>query len=217
LLGEDEAKESSLSRVIELSKPDLEAKVTPKIEEAIQAAVDKVGRAEFLAMAEMGDQLLQTILTGDDEYVSVGLVTLACGINKSHNDPNPNHSSITECLKGSTIRIPSTGQPAPPKMVAKSISRSQFRRLGEEGKSPGPLYEKTTFRLVGFSANTVAFLILGYFLGGIALSPLLGQPSCTGVSITPPALIPCTGSIVGLVVSAIGGIGYTYYYFVKKL
>src|SRR5207244_13296665 len=110
----------------ELGKPEHEAKSTHKSEEAMQAAVDKLRRAESLAMAEMGDQLLQTILTGDDEYVTVGLVTLACGINKSHNDPNPNHSSITECLKASTIRIPSTVQPAPPKMVAKSISRSQF-------------------------------------------------------------------------------------------
>jgi len=179
--------------------------------------VEKIGRVGFLAMAEMDDQRLQTILKGGDEYVSVGLVTLACQINKSHNDPNPNHSSVTECLKGSTIRIPSTGQPAPARMIAKSISRSQFRRLKDDARSPGPLYEKTTFRLVGFSANTVAFLILGYFLGGIALSPLLGQPSCTGVSISPPALIPCSGSIIGLVISAIGGIGYTYYYFVKKL
>jgi hypothetical protein len=203
--------------LVELSQPDLEAKVTPRIAEAIQASVDKIGRGEFLVMAEMDDQRLQTILKGGDEYVSVGLVTLACQINKSHNDPNPNHSSVTECLKGSTIRIPSTGKPAPLRMIAKSISRSQFRKLKDEAKSPGPLYEKTTFRLVGFSANTVAFLILGYFLGGIGLSPLLGQPSCTGVSISPPALVPCSGSIIGLVVSAIGGIGYTYYYFVKKL
>jgi hypothetical protein len=200
-----------------VSKPDLEAKVTPKIAEAFQAALDKVGRSEFLAMAEMDDQRLQTILEDGDEYVSVGLVTLACQINKSHNDPNPNHSSVTECLKGSTIRIPSTRQPASPRIVARSISRSQFRNLKNGTASPGPLYEKKTFRLLGFSANTIAFLILGYFLGGIALSPLLGQPSCTGVSISPAALVPCEGSIIGLVVSAIGGIGYTYYYFVKKL
>jgi hypothetical protein len=168
-------------------------------------------------MAEMEDPRLQTILEGSDEYVSVGLVTLVCRINKAHNDPNPNHSSVTECLKGSTIRIPSTGQAASPRTLARSISRSEFRRLKTEAKSPGPLYEKKTVRLLGFSANTIAFLVLGYFLGGIALSPLLGQPSCTGVSISPPALIPCGGSIIGLVVSAIGGIGYTYYYFVKKL
>src|SRR6266699_3615371 len=105
--------------------PDLEAKVTPKIAEAFKAAVEKVGPREFLATAN-----------GDDEYVSVGLVTLACQINESHNDPNPNHSSVTECLKGSTIRIPSTGKPAPPRMIAKSISRSQFRRLKDDAKSP---------------------------------------------------------------------------------
>src|SRR2546426_5945329 len=96
-----------------LSKSDFEAKVTPKIAEAFQAAVDKVGRMEFLALAQIDDQLLQTILEADDEYVAVGLVTLACQVNKSHNDPNPIHSNVTECLKGSTIRIPSTGQPAP--------------------------------------------------------------------------------------------------------
>ena len=191
--------------------------MTRKIAEAFQAALEKVGRSEFLTMAEMDDQRLQTILEDGDEYVSVGLVTLACQINKSHNDPNQNHSSVTECLKGSTIRIPSTREPASPRLVAKSISRSQFRNLKGGTSSAGPLYEKKTFRLLGFSANTIAFLILGYFLGGIVLSPLLGQPQCTGVSISPAALVPCEGSIIGLVVSAIGGIGYTYYYFVKKL
>src|SRR5437899_12429333 len=112
--------------------------------------MEKVGVREFLATAEIDDQRLQTILNGDNEYVSVGLVTLACQINKSHNDPNPNHSSVTECLKGLTIGIPSTGKPAPPRMIANSISRRQFRRLKDEGESPGPLYEKTTFRLVRF-------------------------------------------------------------------
>jgi hypothetical protein len=168
-------------------------------------------------MAQLDDQRLQTILEGNDEFVSIGLVTLACQINKSHNDPNLNHTSVTECLKGSTIRIPSTGQPASLRTIAKSISRRQFERLKGEAKISGPLYDQKTTRLIGFGANTIAFLILGYFLGGIALSPLLGQPSCIGVSVSPPSLVPCSGSIIGLVVSAIGGIGYTYYYFVKKL
>jgi hypothetical protein len=179
--------------------------------------LDKVGREEFLAMAQLDDLHLQAILNGGDEFVSVGLVTLACQINKSHNDPNPDHSSVTECLKGTTIRIPSTSKPASPRIVAKSISRSEFRRLKGTPESAGPLYEKRSFRLIGFSATTITFLILGYFLGGIVISPLIGGASCTGVSVSPPSLVPCSGSYIGLVVSAIGGLGYTYYYFVKKL
>jgi hypothetical protein len=66
--------------LIELSKPDLEAKVTTKIAEAFQAALEKIGRSNFLAMAEMDDERLQTILEDGDEYVSIGLVTLACQI-----------------------------------------------------------------------------------------------------------------------------------------
>lgn len=81
----------------------------------------------------------------------------------------------------------------------------------------GPLYDKKSMRLLGFGVNTITFLILGYFLGGIALSPLIGEPSCIGVSVAPPSLAPCGGSFVGLVISAIGGLAYTYYYFVKKL
>jgi hypothetical protein len=200
-----------------VSKPDLEAKVTPKIAEALQAAVEKVGRGEFLAMAEMDDQRLQTILEDGDEYVSIGLVTLACQINKSHNDPNPNHSSITECLKGTTIRIPSTGKQIPPRAIAKSISRGAFKRLKDGGSSPGKISDEKSFKLLGFSANTLTFLLLGYFLGGIALSPLIGQQPCIGVNTSPPSLNPCAGSVLGIILGAIAGLGYTYYYFVKKV
>jgi hypothetical protein len=200
-----------------VSKPDLEAKVTPKIAEALQAAVEKVGVSEFLAMAEMDDQRLQTILEDGDEYVSIGLVTLACQINKSHNDPNPNHSSITECLKGTTIRIPSTGKQVPPRAITKSISRSAFKRLKDEGSSPGKISDQKSFKLLGFSANTLTFLLLGYFLGGIALSPLIGQQPCIGVNTSPPSLNPCAGSVLGIILGAIAGLGYTYYYFVKKV
>jgi hypothetical protein len=198
-----------------VSKPELEALVTPKIAGAVQAAVENVGRSEFLAIGGIDDQLLSRILNVGDEYITVTLVTLACQINKSHNDPNLDHSSVTECLKGSTIRMPPAGGPAQPKTGQLARERARFQR--SQAGSAGPLYEEKTARLLGFSANIVAFLILGYFLGGIALSPLIGEASCTGVSFSPPSLIPCGGSIIGLVISAIGGIGYTYYYFVNKL
>ena len=200
-----------------LSKSDFEAKITPKIAEAFQAAVDKIGRMEFLATAEIDEQQLQNILNADAEFVSVGLVTLACKINKSHNDPNPNHSSITECLKGTTIRIPSTGKSVPPRAIAKSISRGEFKRLKDGGSSPGKISDQKSFKLLGFSVNTLTFLLLGYFLGGIALSPLIGQQSCIGVTTSPLSLSPCAGSVLGIILGAIAGLGYTYYYFVKKV
>ena len=200
-----------------MSKPDLEALVTSRIAEAVQAAVDKVGRNEFETIAGINDQDLAAILSVEAVYIGVAIVTIACQINKSHNDPDPTHSSVTECLKGTTIRVPPVGGRVRSPAVQQSIDRRKFQRLGSGTSPTSPLYEKKTLRLLSFSANTAAFLILGYFLGGIAISPLIGEPSCIGVSATPPGLVPCGGSIIGLVVSAIGGIGYTYYYFVKKL
>jgi len=183
----------------------------------IRAAVDKVGRSEFETIVGIDDHDLAAILSVEDGYIGVAIVTIACQINKGHNDPDPAHSSVTECLKGTTIRVPPVGGRVRSPAVQQSIDRKRFQRLGSGTSPTGPLYEKKTLRLLSFSANTAAFLILGYFLGGIAISPLIGEPSCIGVSATPPGLVPCGGSIIGLVVSAIGGIGYTYYYFVKKL
>jgi len=200
-----------------VSKPDLEALVTSKIAEAVQAAVDKVGRSEFETIVGIDDHDLAAILSVEDGYIGVAIVTIACQINKGHNDPDPAHSSVTECLKGTTIRVPPVGGQVRTPAVKQSIDKKRFQRLGSGTSPTGPLYEKKTLRLLSFSANTAAFLILGYFLGGIAISPLIGEPSCIGVSASPPGLVPCGGSIIGLVVSAIGGIGYTYYYFVKKL
>jgi hypothetical protein len=197
------------------SKPDLEASITPRIAEAIKSAVEKIGQNEFLKLSEVSEESLEAILNREEGYVPVGLVTIACQINKSNNDPDLFHNSVTECLKGSTIRIPST-QSERPKLPAKPIDRRKFQRMGSSAAT-GPLYDKKSMRLLGFGVNTISFLILGYFLGGIALSPLIGYPSCIGVGLSPPSLAPCAGSLVGLVISAIGGLAYTYYYFVKKL
>jgi hypothetical protein len=200
-----------------VSKPDLEALVTPRIAEAVQAAIDKVGRNEFEAITGIDDRHLASILTVGEEYVAVSIVTLACQINKSHDDPTLAHSSVTECLKGSTIRMPPVAGQVTASVAPASRGRRSLQKLNSGTTAAGPLYDAKTSRILGFVANIVAFLILGYFLGGIAVSPLIGESSCIGVSVSPPALVPCGGSLIGLVVSAIGGIGYTFYYFVKKL
>jgi len=146
-----------------VSKPDLEALVTSRIAEAVQAAVDKVGRSEFETIVGINDQDLAAILSVEDVYIGVAIVTIACQINKGHNDPDPAHSSVTECLKGTTIRVPPVGGRV--RSPAVQQSRKRFQRLGSGASPTGPLYEKKTLRLLSFSANTAAFLILGYFLG----------------------------------------------------
>ena len=45
-----------------LGEPDLEARVTPKIAGAFQAALEKIGRDEFLAMARIDDQRMRNVL-----------------------------------------------------------------------------------------------------------------------------------------------------------
>ena len=200
-----------------MSKPDLEALVTPKITEAILAAMRQVGEKEFLAIAEIDKRTLQKFMKDHGEYVTVGLVTLACQINRSHGDPNLAHSSVTECLKGTTIRMRQppvqTGRGGDPSIADKP----PLRRLPSSARSYGGFYGKRSVRVASFTANLVAFIILGYFLGGIGLSPVIGQASCIGVSFSPTSLVPCTGSLIGIVLGVVGGLGYTYYYFVRKM
>jgi hypothetical protein len=198
-----------------VSKPDLEALVTAKIAEAFQAAIEKIGRDEFEKITGMDDQSLASVLSEQDQYVPVAIVTLACQINKSQDDPNLAHSSVTECLKGTTIRMPASPEQAQPPLSS-TKSRRKVPNLYRESRLSSTQGGKP-FRLLGFSVNTITFLILGYFLGGVLISPLLGQPYCTGISSSPLSPSPCSGSIVGIIVGAIGGLGYTYYYFVRKL
>ncbi|HZY95218.1 MAG TPA: hypothetical protein VFE98_10255 [Candidatus Bathyarchaeia archaeon] len=197
-----------------MASPDLEALVSPKIKAAIEAAIEKVGVKDFLEIAQISNEEFQTILKDNDTYVNVGLVTITCQINKSHGDSDPTHSTVTECLKGTTIRMP---RATVPEVVSPSSPRTRIVRSSRTSSGTGPYVDRRSYRLLGFSANTFAFLVLGYFLGGIVLSPIIGQPSCTGLSISPPGLSPCVGSVIGIVVSAIGGLAYTYYYFVRKM
>ncbi len=200
-----------------MSNPDFEALVTPKIAEALQAAIEKVGRSEFETISGVKDEQLSSILSNELEYIPVALVTVACQVNKAHNDPNLNHSSVTECLKGSTIRIPPLPGHYAAAISQPSARRRKLTKLKPTSNNTGPLYDTKSTKVAGFVANIATFLILGYFLGGIGISPLIGEQSCIGVTTSPVALSPCGGSLVGLVVSAIGGIAYTFYYFVKKL
>jgi hypothetical protein len=79
------------------------------------------------------------------------------------------------------------------------------------------MYDQKSVKLLNFGVNTISLLILCYFLGGIVLAPLFNLQECVGVSFSPPAASPCLGSILGLVVGAFGSLGYTYYYFTRKL
>jgi hypothetical protein len=139
------------------------------------------------------------------------LVSLACQINKSHGESEIGRTSVTECIKGATIRLPPS-TPTPPRQT-KQTSRSRRGTFGTSKSSkerPAPFMDQKSGRLLGFGVNTITFLILGYFLGGFVLNPILGLPSCDGLS-------PCEGSVIGLFLSAIGSLAYTYYYFVKKM
>jgi hypothetical protein len=139
------------------------------------------------------------------------LVSLACQINKSHGDPEIDRTSVSECIKGATIRLP------PSKPIQRQTSapvagsrRETFRTTKENGEKPSPFMDQKSGRLLGFGVNLITFLILGYFLGGFALNPILGLPSCEG-------LTPCLGSVIGLFISGMGSLAYTYYYFVRKM
>jgi len=145
------------------------------------------------------------------DFVPMAFVSLACQINKSHGDPDIDRTSVSECIKGATIRLPPSSpiQPRPSAQVSRS-RRETFRTSREGRERPSPFMDQKSGRLLGFGVNLITFLILGYFLGGFALNPILGLPSCDG-------LTPCLGSVIGLFISGMGSLAYTYYYFLKKM
>ncbi len=65
---------------------------------------------QFSTIIGLTHDKVELVLTSDDEYVPVKVVSVACQINRSHGDPDVNHSSITECLKGTTVRLPQPHQ-----------------------------------------------------------------------------------------------------------
>lgn len=157
-------------------------------------------------------------MNGKEEYVSIAVITLACQINKSNNDTEIARTSISECLKGAILRLPSQeNEAATPLPDMSSTPRSRRGQFLKPQKQSGRLYDPSTVRILGFGVNLFTFLVLGYFLGGLVLGPLFGLGSCIGVITTSPWLTPCSGSGIGLVLGSIIGLAYTYYYFVKRV
>ncbi len=200
-----------------VSSPDLEAQATPRIKDALSAAIQRTGKEEFAKLSRTETSVLDRILQNEAEFVTLAVITLACQINRSHNDPDLAYSSISECLKGAILRLPEKSSAATVAPVESSTQRSRRAQFLKGQKRDGRIYDASALRVAGFSVNLFTFLVLGYFLGGIALGPLFGLGSCVGVMATPPWLSPCLGSGIGLVFGSVVGLAYTYYYFVKKL
>jgi len=200
-----------------VSNPDLEVQLTQKINDTLDPAIQRTGKGVFAKLAGIDESIVDGILQREQEYISVSIVTLACQLNKSYGDTEPSHTSISECLKGAILRIPQqtpVEKTAPPESSLERRRRARIFRTPKRGKG---LYDPTALRILGFSVNLITFVILGYFLGGIVLGPLLGYGSCVGVVSVSPWITPCAGSGIGLVLGVILSVGYTYYYFVKKL
>jgi hypothetical protein len=200
-----------------VSSPDLEAQATPRIKAALNAAIQQVGKEEFAKISGIETSALERILQSEGEYIPLAMITLACQINRSHNDPDSTRSSISECLKGAILRMPQTGSTAETSAPQSSTPRSRRAKFLKGQNRYGRIYDAMALRIAGFSVNLFTFLVLGYFLGGIVLGPLLGFGSCVGVIATSPWITPCAGSGIGLVVGSVIGLAYTYYYFVKRL
>jgi hypothetical protein len=201
-----------------VSSPDLEAQATPRIKNALSTAIRRTGKEEFATISGTETSVLDRILRSEGEFVSVAIITLACQINRSHNDPDPSHSSISQCLKGAILRLPQKSSSAETAAPAESSTQRSRRAQFLKGQNrAGRIYDATALRIMGFSVNLFTFLALGYFLGGIVLGPLFGFGSCVGVVATSPWIAPCAGSGIGLVFGSVVGLAYTYYYFVKKI
>lgn len=201
-----------------MSSPDLEVQATPRVKDALNAAIQRTGKVEFAKISGIDASFLDRVLEREGEYVSVSIVTLACQVNRGHNDPELTRSSISECLKGAIWRLHQQRTDAETDVLAESSTkRSRRADFFRVQKRAGRTYDPNALRIVGFSVNLFTFLVLGYFLGGIVLGPIFGFGSCIGVVAASPWIVPCAGSGIGLVFGSVIGLAYTYYYFVKKL
>jgi hypothetical protein len=200
-----------------VNRPDLEAQTTPKIKDALKAAIQRTGLDEFARLSKINASILKGILEKGEEYVSISVLTLACQINRSNGDSELSRTSISECLKGAILRLPQTNVPLGGTVGTSPKSNRQRREAFKARKHTAGRSDSSSLRIIGYTANIVVFFILGYFIGGVALGPLLGFSGCVGVMGASPWVTPCTGSILGLIAGAIVWLGYTYYYFVRKV
>jgi len=191
---------------------DLEALVNSKIKDAIRAAIDKIGEKELSEITGIAQSRIELVLGSDEEYLPVKVVSVICQINRSHGDPTLEHSSVSACIKGTTVRLPSARR----SKLEQNVRPRETLKPSPDRSPMGPLLDQKSLRLANFGANTATILLMFYFLGGIVLAPLLNLPVCVGVSLSPPALSPCAGSVLGLIVGAFAGLAYTYYYFTRE-
>ena len=197
-----------------MAESELEVQVTLKVRDAIRAAFEKIGSKSFSEISGLDEANLGGLSEADDVFVKVTVVSVACQINKTHGDPDPSHSSISECLKGAIYRI--QGHAASPASEPAAPRHANMESVVPRPVSP-VLFDQKSVKLLNFSANTAGFLVLGYFLGGVFLGPVFGLSQCVGLASTAPWIAPCLGSGLGLVVGSFAGLAYTYYYFTRKM
>ena len=180
----------------------------------MRAALSRTGAKEFSSITGLSPEKLDAILSSDDQYLPVRIISVACQINKNHGDLDPNHSSVTDCLKDATMRLPQA--------IREEAKDSHAARPGSENPPKtratlGPFFDQKSVKLANFGVNTLTLLIVSYFLGGIALAPLVNLQPCIGVDFSPARASPCLGSILGLILGAFGSLAYTFYYFTHRV
>jgi len=187
--------------------------INRKIREAIQVALERTGTKEFSSITGLPAGKLDAILGSNDQYLPVKIVSVACQINKNQGDPDPNHSSVTDCMKDATMRLPPRVRADTQNDHSRPVPVNPLKTRA----SIGPFCDQKSVRLVNFGVNTITLLIVSYFIGGIALAPLVNLQPCVGVDFSPARVSPCLGSILGLILGAFGSLVYTYYYFTHRV
>src|SRR4029077_19504948 len=118
--------------------------------DALNAAIQRTGKPEFAKLSGIEVSVLDRILQGEGQYVSVAIITLACQVNRSNSDPELAHSSISECLKGAILRLPHHRNDV--KTIEQDESsnrRSRRTRFFKVQKRAGRIYDPAALRIAG--------------------------------------------------------------------